>query len=207
MRRQEVERTAALHSAQLSTATEDLAAAMEKAVAAEEATVELSLSLTMLSEELRKAETTGQRAGVLEDEIASLKTELKELNERMAVLPEFYQRAIFCAEETPKDLIDALAPETGSGIRGGLEELGEAGVSLAEAHLGNIASVVSSRFGRWFTSNDEDDDGNGAEYTAEQVIHDIRGESGAAPQTPGNARSSTPGDASQRPQGPGPGPG
>jgi hypothetical protein len=69
-------------------------------------------------------------------------------------------------EKKPADLFDALAPADSDGGR--LEQ-------LAEERLGRLKDAVSEKWTKWF-GNTADGAPAADEYTAEQVLQDLRAE-------------------------------
>ena len=60
---------------------------------------------------LEVAEERGRKRGASQEELDSLRLQLAELHERLALLPDFYVQQIFGAEARPGSLIDALLPD------------------------------------------------------------------------------------------------
>ena len=60
---------------------------------------------------LEVAEERGRKRGASQEELDSLRLQLAELHERLALLPDFYVQQVFGAEAKPGSLIDALLPD------------------------------------------------------------------------------------------------
>ena len=60
---------------------------------------------------LEVAEERGRKRGASQEELDSLRLQLSELHERLALLPDFYVQQVFGAEAKPGSLIDALIPD------------------------------------------------------------------------------------------------
>ena len=60
---------------------------------------------------LEVAEERGRKRGASQEELDSLRLQLAELHERLALLPDFYVQQVFGAEAKPGSLIDALIPD------------------------------------------------------------------------------------------------
>ena len=60
---------------------------------------------------LEVAEERGRKRGASQEELDSLRLQLAELHERLALLPDFYVQQVFGAEARPGSLIDALLPD------------------------------------------------------------------------------------------------
>ena len=60
---------------------------------------------------LEVAEERGRKRGASQEELDSLRLQLSELHERLALLPDFYVQQVFGAEAKPGSLIDALMPD------------------------------------------------------------------------------------------------
>jgi hypothetical protein len=74
-------------------------------------------------------------------------------------------------EKKPHDLLDALAPE---------DEQGERLNALAAAQVGKLKEAVSEKWSSWFGNRGGEKSGGDEEYTAEQVLSDLRAEREAA---------------------------
>ena len=127
-------------SEEIGLAKAEVAAANEAEALARQVAVRNALSEYVAAVE---ASVSSQRA--LRDERDALLAQLRDFTERAAVLPPFYAQAIFGSEEAPTDFVDALVSDRdgdfpSSELAG---RAGSAAEAIAEAGLGNIASVAS----------------------------------------------------------------